>query len=178
MLSIILCDRQPGLVSAWRSCFSGRPEVSIEQGDLLDVEADAYVSPANSFGFMDGGIDADLSARFPGVQYRVQSAIAGLGGLLPVGEAIIVETEDPFVPYLVSAPTMQVPQAVAHTNNAFRAMLAILRCVEEFNRSGGEIESVAIPGLCTGVGAMPAQDAALQMARAYEEWLSDAATCR
>src|SRR5512143_2248195 len=108
MLSIILCDRQPGLVSAWRSCFSGRPEVSIEQGDLLDVEADAYVSPANSFGFMDGGIDADLSARFPGVQYRVQSAIAGLGGLLPVGEVIIVETEDPFVPYLVSAPTMQV----------------------------------------------------------------------
>lgn len=172
MFTLILCDDQPALVRAWRRHFADYPEVSVELGDLLEIETDAYVSPANSFGFMDGGIDAELSARFPRVRERVQDAIERLGGLLPVGQAIIVRTDDPYVPYVVCAPTMQIPGVVDGTNNAFRAMLAVLRAVSLFNSAGGEIESVAMPGLCTGVGHMPAEDAAVQMLRAYEEWLA------
>lgn len=172
LFSLILCDQEPAIVAAWRRVFAPYPDVTVEEGDLLDVEADAYVSPANSFGFMDGGIDAKLSARFPRVQERVQDAIERLGGLLPVGQAVIVRTDDPYVPYLVSAPTMQLPGVVDGTNNAFRAMLAVLRAVSLFNSACGEIESLAMPGLCTGVGHMPAEDAAVQMLRAYEEWLA------
>lgn len=29
----------------------------MHEGSILDVEGDALVSPVNSFGFMDGGID-------------------------------------------------------------------------------------------------------------------------
>lgn len=168
---IILCDMQPALVRAWEQAFAPFPEVVIEQGDLLEVEADAYVSPANSYGIMDGGIDLALSTRFPRIEKRVQEAIAGVDILLPVGQALVVETEDGYVSYLVCAPTMEVPSHVGHTNNAFRAMLALLKAVEKFNAANEEpITSVGIPGLCTGVGGMEPAVAAQQMALAYAEW--------
>lgn len=141
------------------------------RGDPLDVKADAYVSPANSFGFMDGGIDATLSERFPHIERRVQTAITEVGGILPVGRALVVETGDAYTPYLVCAPTMETPSHVGHTNNAFRAMSALLDAVERFNNVESDaIGSAAIPGLCTGVGGMESEVAAFQMARAYEEW--------
>lgn len=168
---IVLCDMLPILVRAWQRAFAAHPEVAIQRGDLLEVEADAYVSPANSFGIMDGGIDAALSARFPHVEARVQAAITQIGNLLPVGQAVVVETDDRAVPYLVCAPTMELPSNVSHTNHAFRAMLALLSAVKRFNADNdGVISSVAVPGLCTGVGSMEPEVAALQMARAYAEW--------
>lgn len=161
-------------MSAWRRSFACHDEVSVILGDLLDVEAEAYVSPANSYGYMDGGIDADLSSRFPGVERRVQAEIDRLGGLLPVGQAIVVETGDPFVPYLISAPTMEVPQPVGNTSNAFRAMLALLRAAYAFYADNdGAIGTIAVPGLCTGVGAMDPQEAARQMCDAYENWRAE-----
>lgn len=168
---IILCDVLPGLVRAWRVAFAGCPEVVVQRGDLMEVEADAYVSPANSYGIMDGGIDALLSARFPHVETRVQAAIAQVGILLPVGHALVVETDDPDVPYLICAPTMELPSRVGHTSNAFRAMLALLTAAERYNAENDDaISFVAVPGLCTGVGDMEPETAALQMARAYVEW--------
>ncbi|HWA83633.1 MAG TPA: hypothetical protein VG820_09380 [Fimbriimonadaceae bacterium] len=53
--------------------------MEVFHGNLLDVAADAYVSPANSFGIMDGGIDIVLRDRFPLVESRVQDAIALTG---------------------------------------------------------------------------------------------------
>jgi O-acetyl-ADP-ribose deacetylase (regulator of RNase III) len=140
-------------------------------GDILDVEADAYVSPANGFGIMDGGIDLVLRGRFPGADRTVQAAIARLGPFLPVGRALVVETGDAFVPYLVCAPTMRVPSYVGNTNNAAIAMSALLRAVDEFNASGPLISSICVPGLCTGVGGMDPETSAQQMAEAYREWL-------
>jgi O-acetyl-ADP-ribose deacetylase (regulator of RNase III) len=168
---VILCDVLPDLVRAWQRAFAAYPEVEVQRGDLLEVEADAYVSPANSYGIMDGGIDAVLSTRFPHVEARVQAAIAAGGRLLPVGHALVVETGDLDVPYLICAPTMEVPSRVGHTSNAFRAMLALLSAVEQFNAENEDaISSIAIPGLCTGVGDMEPEVAALQMAQAYAEW--------
>src|SRR5438270_791636 len=133
MVQVILCDRSPLVVYAWRGAFARFPDVEITQDDLLDIDADAFVSPANSFGFMDGGIDAALAYRFPGVDERLRKEIAARGmALLPVGEALVVETGDIDVPYLVSAPTMTIPSDVAGTANAYLAMLALLRAVDRF----------------------------------------------
>lgn len=82
-----------------------------------------------------------------------------------------METGDLDVPYLICAPTMEVPSRVGQTNNAFRAMLALLTAVEQFNAENDDaISSVAVPVLCTGVGDMEAERAAAQMAQAYVEW--------
>jgi O-acetyl-ADP-ribose deacetylase (regulator of RNase III) len=57
-----LVDVQPDVVSAWREAFSVFPEVTIRQGDILGVAVNTIVSPANSHGFMDGGIDAQYTS--------------------------------------------------------------------------------------------------------------------
>jgi O-acetyl-ADP-ribose deacetylase (regulator of RNase III) len=172
-LQVILCNPHRELVRAWRRRFREHPEVDVRQGDLLEVGADAYVSPANSYGWMDGGLDLILRERFAAgdIQGKVHQAIEALGGLLPVGKAIVLETEDEEVPYLVVAPTMEVPGDVAYSPNAYRAMLALLRAIDQFNgKEDGAIGSVAVPGLCTGVGGMAPRMAALQMHRAYVRW--------
>ncbi len=170
VFDIILCDLQPDMVRAWKRAFVDYPEVEVAYGDLMEVEADAYVFPANSYGIMDGGIDADLKARFPGIEANVQDAISAFGLLLPVGKALVVETGDPYISYLFCAPTMEVPSRVGHTENAYLAMKAVLIAVETFNSENkGAITSIAIPGFCTGVGEMHVDDAASQMARAYAD---------
>ena len=175
-LEITLCDQQPELVREWEEHFRDHPEVEIRLGDLMDVYADAYVSPANGHGWMDGGIDLELRARFMagGIETKVQEAISEFGSPLPVGQALIVETEDEDVPYMVVAPTMEVPSYVGISSNAYKAMSALLKAISKFNATGEDvINSVAVPGLCTGVGGMEPQVAALQMHQAYLNWLND-----
>ncbi len=174
---IILGDVNEELCHHWRQHFRdlrhpihGRAE--IQHGDFFDIAADAYVSPANSHGIMDGGFDLLLRIRFPGVDVSVQREIDQRGGLLPIGHAIVVETLDPDVPFLVSAPTMEIPMNIAHTNNVYLATRGLLQAVHGFNQDNdGAIQSIAIPGLGTGVGKMPPAFAAAQMAEAYAEFL-------
>ena len=174
-LQLILCDIHAATVAAWRREFAGCPHVSVWHGDLLDIDADAYVSPANSYGPMDGGIDWDLRERFGHeIEDRVRDAVAERGGRLPVGEAVVVETHDEDVPYLISAPTMEVPSRVADTDHAYRAMRALLRVAEAFSRANSDaLERIAVPGLCTGTGGMDPDVAARQMRRAYEDHVTE-----
>jgi len=170
---LTLCDVNEDLCHAWRKGFRGHG-VEVVCGDFFDVAADAYVSPANSHGIMDGGFDLLLRARFPGVDVRVQREIDKRGGMLPVGHAVIVETGDWDVPYLVSVPTMEIPSRIAHTNNVFLAMGALLRTVHSFNaEADSPILSVAVPGLGTGVGEMHPTMAASQMLEAFEAFLEE-----
>lgn len=59
----LLRDRNAALVEAWGE-FAAASEVEVSHGDIFDLSADAIVSPANSFGFMDGGIDLVHSQHF------------------------------------------------------------------------------------------------------------------
>jgi O-acetyl-ADP-ribose deacetylase (regulator of RNase III) len=174
-IDIILCDVRSDMVSSWQQAFAGFPEVDIRLGDLLDIECDAYVSPANSYGIMDGGIDYLLRERFVGIETKVQDAMSIIGPKLPVGMAIVVETDDLDVPYLICAPTMELPSDVGRTRNAFRAMAALLSATDDYNYANDEvIASIAIPGLCTGIGGMAPSESAAQMAHAYSDWKNGA----
>jgi hypothetical protein len=71
-----LRDRNPGVVEAWRQYFADCRDVTVSAGDIFAEPADAVVSPANSFGFMDGGIDMGYSLRFGWhVQDRLQALL-------------------------------------------------------------------------------------------------------
>ncbi|MCB9744169.1 MAG: macro domain-containing protein [Alphaproteobacteria bacterium] len=173
-MKLHLRDTNPALPEAWERAFGGDPAVTISQGDILDasLQADAIVSPANSFGFMDGGIDLAYSLYFGwGVQERLQARIMERHhGELPVGQATLVPTEHPRVPWLVSAPTMRVPMDVSQTVNAYLALRAALLAVDAANAEGAGIHTLLCPGLGAAVGRMPAQVAALQMRAAWEAW--------
>lgn len=168
---LILCDVNADLCHEWRRGFR-KHEVEVRHGDFFEIAADAYVSPANSHGVMDGGFDRLLRNRFPGVDVLVQREIDKRGGLLPIGHAVIVDTGDWDVPYLIAAPTMVTPSAIHNTNNVFLAMRGLLNAVHAFNsQTDAPIQSIAIPGLGTGIGQMPPSIAARQMIEAYEAFL-------
>lgn len=166
-----LRDRNLGVVRAWDKHFARVPQVEASQGDIFDLTADAIVSPANSFGFMDGGIDLAYSYRFGWqLQTRLQELLRTQhDGELPVGEAVMLETGDDDYRYLISAPTMRVPRLVDDTVNAYLAFRAVLRLISEHNRHAPDdkISSVLCPGLATATGAMNPDVCARQMHAAY-----------
>lgn len=168
-MTIILAGLTGKLLDAWTNFFGKEENVKIVEGDITKLQCDAMVSPANSFGFMDGGLDYALSERFGwDLEKRLQKQIKGLPeGELLVGQAIVLETGDKEVPFLISAPTMRIPTNfnIDTSVNAYLAMKAILIKAKTDDR----ISSVAIPGLCTGVGRMQPLIAARQMYQAYSE---------
>ena len=169
-MNIVLCYRDEPLGDAWRHAFGDLAGVEIVGGDICRISCDAIVSPANSFGFMDGGLDHLLSERFGwDLEKRVQSAIQQrpLRELL-IGEALIVPTEDTLIPWLICAPTMRVPMRIRTTVNAYLAMKAILSSAM-LHAGSTPIETIAIPGLGTGIGQLAPELAAGQMAQAYRE---------
>lgn len=91
-LRVVLTDIDASVVEAWRAAFADHPEIEIRTGSILDEKADAWVSPTNSRGRMDGGVDAAVTRYLgAGIQLRVQRAIRDrFGGSLPVGSAVCV----------------------------------------------------------------------------------------
>lgn len=170
---VLLVDRSQEMADAWSRSFAGCEGVQPICGDYFSRPADAMVSPANSFGVMDGGLDLYIrDALGVEVQARVQKRILrDSHGELPVGQAVLVDTEDARWPRLVVAPTMRVPESVAHTVNAYLVFRAVLLCLARFNAANPEspIDSVVCPGLCTGIGAMDFERSATQMRMAYDQ---------
>ena len=161
-------DTSADLVYELRKVFADVDDVACMDGDILAVARNAIVSPANSFGFMDGGIDATYSAFFgPRLQVAVQEAINRRPeGYLPVGASLAVRTGHDRVPFLIVAPTMQTPEEVS-SDNCYRAMRAVLRLMRNEPEVGRE---VFCPGLATGIGRVPSAEAAEQIFRAYDDW--------
>lgn len=155
-MRIIVFDRNPAILAA----FSGQPDIDVFHGTLDELEADAVVSPANSFGFMDGNIDYAYSTLFGwGVQERVQAEIAKLPfGELLIGQALTVSTEHERVPWLISAPTMRVPKQIFDANDV---MLAARAATAEAANKG--LLSVVFPGMGTGCGMLMPEIAAAAM---------------
>lgn len=166
-----LTDLNAELVHEWTLAFKGCDNVVAAQGSILDAKTSALVSPANSFGFMDGGLDLVLSQYF-GWQLEEQvrqRILDDFDGELPVGQAIVVPTNHEQIPWLISAPTMRVPMNVEHTAHAHLAFRGILRAVRAHNAQHPDspINSVVCPGLGTGEGRMPESRCAKQMRHAY-----------
>lgn len=172
-MKVYLRDMNAQLTDAWELFFKNEPDVEISTGDIWNVKADAIVSPANSYGFMDGGIDYVYTERFGwGMQDELQAEIATkYYGELPIGQAIVLKLNDPDYKYLISAPTMRVPMNVSGTVNAYLAFRAALISVLEHNRKQENKEdrifSVLCPGLGTMIGKMPVMICAQQMYLAY-----------
>lgn len=169
---VILVDLWEPLTRAWSDAFATSEQVEVQQADFFAQDADALVSPANSFGIMDGGLDAVIRAQLGGhIETAVQRRIVEQHhGEMPVGAAEVVPTGHTRWPFLVVAPTMRVPESVAQTLNAYLAFRAALLAIGRHNQSTGtqRIDSVVVPGLGTGIGAMDARRCAAQMRVAFD----------
>lgn len=183
-LQIKLAAIDQELVQAWQRWCGDLPFVSVHEGSIFDQASDAIVSPANSFGFMDGGIDRLYLERFGhSLQDRVQTQIRqDHAGELLVGAATLVETQDETFPFLIAAPTMRVPVTLASTVNPFLAARAIFLFIRDGIIPSGiytgepvrnHVKSVSLPGLGTGVGRVPPEQCSKQVRAAIEDVIMD-----
>jgi O-acetyl-ADP-ribose deacetylase (regulator of RNase III) len=167
-MRLYLVDADGTVAAALRDAFRPFPEVTVTLGDLLAIAENTVVSPANAYGFMDGGIDDAFRSFFgAAVEGRVRAAIGQRPeGHLPVGASVVVRTGSERIPYLIVAPTMLAPEPV-DSRNCYRAMRAVLRVASAHEEVG---RAVYCPGLGTGVGQVPPTEAAREMAEAYSDW--------
>ncbi|WP_371483287.1 macro domain-containing protein [Kitasatospora sp. NBC_00315] len=170
-LRVVLTDTDVTVVRAWRAAFADTPGIEIRQGSILDERVDAWVSPTNSRGRMDGGLDAVVKRHLgAGIQLRVQRAIRdGFGGRLPVGSAVCVPSGAVNPRFLISAPTMeQSSQNVSETLNVALACAAAFQAVHRQNEAApGSIGSVALVGMGARIGRVPARVCANLMWTGY-----------
>ena len=183
-MNIILTSVEDALADAWERFCGDLPFVSVHRGSIFDLSCDAVVSPANSYGFMDGGIDALYTLEFGWqVQERLQALIQDKHhGELLVGAAEIVETNYAALPFLVAAPTMRVPTILRDSVNPYLAARAALLLVkhgvfDEGAYAGEKIAdfvgSIAFPGLGTGVGRIGPNTCARQVRAAIDAVVSE-----
>ena len=173
-MKIYLCAREDDLFNAWKLHCDHHDFVTVTRQDIMSIDAEAIVSPANSFGFMTGGID--LHYR----NYLGQSIEDDLRKNinlefdceLVVGRATSVEVFNPpqlvKYKYVIAAPTMRVPENVSHTINAFLAAKAALIEAQKLG-----VCSIVFPGLGTGTGGMLPGDCAKQVNAAINYVLVD-----
>lgn len=181
-LNVVLTSVEAELAKAWERFCGDLEGVSIHRGSILDVHCDAVVSPANSFGFMDGGIDHIYSRHFGWhIQRRLQDAIRTRHhGELLVGQAEIVFTDNARIPFVIAAPTMRVPMILSDTVNPYLAARAVLLLIKHGRFADGPftgeavasaVRTVAFPGLGTGIGTVGPKVCARQVRAALEEVL-------
>jgi len=201
-MNIIFCDIYKRFTDACDTQIKSHPELqetynfSVYFGDIRDLKEKnaAYISPANSFGSMGGGIDKIYSRdMFPYINKIVMAKIGKLDSrvklkrsfdrlhknveypALPIGEAIITPLSDYEryeTCYLITAPTMIYPCSIKNTNNPKLAFAAALSSVKEWNEShdGDEkITTIICPGLGTGIGGIDPDDCAKQIFEALLE---------
>jgi O-acetyl-ADP-ribose deacetylase (regulator of RNase III) len=170
-IKLILVDVNPHMCAAWEAAFAGHKNVDVVNDYFQRLPVyDCMVSAANSYGQMDGGIDGHITDYF-GQQLmdRVQAHIVEhYLGEQPIGSSFILPTFHEKHPFLAHTPTMRIPESIAHTDNVYHGMRAMLLAVHHHNlTSDQKINSIACPGLGALTGQVPFEKAARQMERAY-----------
>ena len=125
--------------------------VSVIQGSILEVDADVIVNAANSHGIMGGGV-AGVIKRAAGQSVEDE---ARQQAPIPVGTAALTSGGTTKFKSIIHAPTMSDPAMLIPPQNVAMATRAALRLADD-----QEFQSIAIPGLGTGVGGVHHSDAA------------------
>lgn len=124
--------------------------ISVIQGSILEVEADVIVNVANGHGAMGGGVAGVIKrAAGQGVkdEARQQAPIV-------VGEAFTSGGTTKFKS-IIHAPMMSEPAMRIPPQNVAMATRAALKPADEH-----AFQSIAMPGMGTGVGGVHHRDAA------------------
>ncbi|NPB06023.1 MAG: macro domain-containing protein [Aquificae bacterium] len=140
-------------------------DIKVLKGDLLSVEADAIVNPANSRGLMGGGVAGVIKRR--GGEEIEREAVSKAP--IPVGSAVLTTAGSLPFKAVIHAPTMEEPASPSDEEKVRKAVRAALELADREC-----FEVIAFPGMGTGVGGVPKEVAARAM---LEEIRSFPAKC-
>jgi O-acetyl-ADP-ribose deacetylase (regulator of RNase III) len=129
-------------------------KIVVVAGDITKQEVDAIVNPANSSMIMGGGV-AGAIRRSGGKQIEDEAI---RNAPVSIGEAVAIGAGRLKAGHVIHAPTMRRPAMRIETENVKLAVRGALECAERL-----AIQSIAFPGMGTGVGGLRLDEAATAM---------------
>jgi O-acetyl-ADP-ribose deacetylase (regulator of RNase III) len=142
--------------------FLSNVKIITKTGSITDEEVDAITNAANSRLIMGGGV-AGAIKRIGGAIIE-QEAIKYAP--IPIGKAVDTTAGKLKAKFVIHAPTMQTPGPTTK-ENVYKATKAALTRADEIGA-----RSIAIPGMGTGIGAVPIDEAANAMIQAVKEHIT------
>ncbi len=171
-MKIYLLDISVAMTHWWKTYFKDCHNVEVvcdEFSRFMNSHDDVQciVSPANSYGLMDGGYDLAITKYFgEGLQKKVQKyIIENLYGEQPVGTSIILNINDK--QKLIHTPSMRIPSYIKDPMVVYHCMRTCLMTAIDNN-----IESIVIPAFGGACGGLDFSIIANMMYHAYEQVFS------
>ena len=130
------------------------------KGDITLAEADAVINPANSSGYMGGGVAYHIKKA--GGKTIEEEAVSKAP--IPVGSAVLTTGGRLKAKHVIHAPTMRLPAMRIKAENARLATAAALSLAREKG-----FRKIAFPGMGTGVGGLDLEEAAEAMISEMEK---------
>jgi O-acetyl-ADP-ribose deacetylase (regulator of RNase III) len=166
-MKIYLLDINKDMAKCWKEFFNNEPNICVVCSDFAEfmrkTRVDCVVSPANSFGLMDGGYDAAITKWFGDqLQQRVQQYIIDkLRGEQIVGTSFIIDSgkDDQ---YLIHTPSMRTPQKIRDPLVTYSCMRSCLITAYE-----NKVKSMVIPAFGGLTGDVALNIIAELMYKAY-----------
>lgn len=166
---IYLLDKNPFMVQEWKKEFKNcRDVIVVHQGfapfmDEYDVEC--VVSPANSYGFMDGGYDLAITDYFGDeLMEKVKRMILKhYYGEQPVGTSMILTIPNTDKK-LIHTPTMRVPSPIKDPMVVYQCMRSTL-----MKAIRNDVSTIVIPAFGGSCGKLDYAVIAKMMKEAYDQ---------
>ena len=165
-MKIYLLDRNESVTYWWKQYFKDCKDVEIVCEDFKNFmdthNIECVVSPANSYGLMDGGYDLAITEYFGlDLQKKVQQYLLdNLFGEQPVGTSIIVDINEK--QKLIHTPTMRVPSRIQDPTVVYHCTRSCLMLAIKNN-----IKSIVIPAFGGACGKVNFATIAKMMYYAY-----------
>ena len=131
-------------------------QITVIHGSILDADAQVIVNAANSLGLMGGGV-AGVIKRAAGAEVEREAV---KDAPIRVGKAVLTSGGKTKFRGIIHAPTMPELGMRILARNVALATKAALTLADDKG-----FESIAIPGMGTGVGGVAHADAAAKMIR-------------
>ena len=136
------------------------PKIEVRKASITTIDVEAVVNPANSFGYMGGGV-ASVIKRVGGSKIE-QEAVRQAP--IQIGCAVTTTSGDLVCKKVIHAPTMHNP---GERTDAHKVLSAARAALEEAEKQG--FQSLAIPGMGTGVGGLDKSEAARTIMKVINE---------
>jgi O-acetyl-ADP-ribose deacetylase (regulator of RNase III) len=131
-----------------------RMVIHVALGDITQLTVDALVNPANSLGIMENGVARTIKVEGgDSIEDEAKAAAP-----VAVGAAVVTGAGQLWCKAIIHAPTMEEPGMKIGVENVRRATRAALLAA---GRNG--YETIAFPGMGTGTGQVPYDEAARAM---------------
>ncbi len=120
-------------------------KVEVKKGSISEVDVEAVVNPANSLGYMGGGVAGYLK-RVGGKEIEEETIRKAP---IPIGKPILTGAGKLPFKAIIHSPTMEEP---AMRTDQERVRKAVRGALELADKEG--FTSIAFPGMGTGVGGL------------------------